>query len=708
MKSLKFLAAMLVAAVSLAGCGGGGSNTLTGNATGGTGGTGGATVATVQVTASSPQIAADGSTSSTITATVKDANQNFLKDVTVAFSANAGGLAVANAGKTDANGAVTATLTAAGAAAGTNITVTAAAGTVSGTANVAVVASQQTITLTTDLAQIPSDGTQPATVTALLKNAANQVVANVPVTFASTSGSLTVVQGTTDASGRASAKIETGGDPTNRRITITATAGTTTSTIPVDVTGTTLSLTGPANLIQGTQATYTALLTNAGNRGIANAAITISSTAGNTLSATTITTDFSGQATVRVTGAVAGNDTLRATALGLIAQQPIAVSNQSFTFSAPAAGAKVNLGAVQPVSVTWLAGGVPQAGQTVSFSTTRGTLSASSAVTDASGVAAVTISSTSAGPAVIQASSTGVSAQVQMDFVATTPTQINVQASPSSIKTQGQSTITAVVRDAQNNLVEGRTVTFTLTDTTGGTLSSASAVTDAQGRAQTTYTASTTASATNGVRVDASVQGTAPVVTSFATLTVGGQAIFLSLGTGNTIVSENAAQYSIEYAVQALDAQSNALANASIVASSVSIEYVKGQRVWNGTIWTTVPSTPTATCPGEDVNFNGILDGGEDFNGNGKLDPGNVASVTPGTGLTNSAGTLLIKVVYPKDHAYYVKVRLVATATVQGTQSSTTTTFLLPGAADDFNSQSKAPPGPISPFGTGTTCANPN
>lgn len=699
MKSLKFLAAMLVAAVSLAGCGGGGTNTLTGNANGGGGAT---TVATVLVTASSPQIAADGSTSSTITATVKDANQNFLKDVTVAFSSNAGGLAVANGGKTDANGAVTATLTAAGAAAGTTITVTAAAGTVSGNATVSVVATSQTITLTTNNAQIPSDGTTPATITALLRNAANQVVPNVTVSFASSSGSLVVTQGTTDANGRATATVETGGDPTNRRITVTATAGSANATVPVDVAGTVLSLTGPASLVQGTQATYTALLVNSSNRGIANATITLSSAAGNTLSAPTITTDFNGQATVRVTGAVAGADTLRATALGLIATQAVAVSNQSFTFSAPAANAKVNLGAVQPVSVTWLAGGVPQAGQTVSFSTTRGTLSAASAVTDASGVAAVTISSTSAGPAVIQANGTNVSAQVQMDFVATTPTQVNVQASPSSIKTQGQSTITAVVRDAQNNLVEGRTVTFTLTDTTGGTLSTASAVTDAQGRAQTTYTASTTASATNGVRIDATVQGTA--VTSFTTLTVGGQAIFLSLGTGNLIASENAAQYSIEYAVQALDAQGNALANASVIASIVSLEYTKGNRQWNGRQWITVPSV---VCPSEDVNFNGILDAGEDFNGDGKLWPGNVASVTPGNGLTNSTGTLLIKIVYPKDHSYWVKVRLVASATVQGTQSSTTAEFLLPGATGDFTTETTAPPGVTSPFGTGASCASP-
>jgi hypothetical protein len=702
MKSFKFLAAMLIAAVSLAGCGGGsGTNTLTGNASGG-GTTGGAAVATVSVSTSSAQIAADGSTSATITATVRDANQNFLKDVTVTFSSNAGGLAVANAGKTDANGAVTATLTAAGAASGTTITVRAAVGSVSGTAAVNVVASQQTISLTTDSAQIPSDGTKSAIITALLKNAANQVVAGVPVTFSSSSGSLVVTKGTTDANGTATATVDIGGDPTNRRITVTATAGSATTTVPVDVTGTALALTGPANLVQGTQVQYTVLLTNSAGRGIANTAVAVTSTAGNTLSAPSVTTDFNGQATFRVTGAVSGNDTLRATALGLVATLPIAVSSQSFTFAAPTAGAKVNLGASQQVRVTWLSGGTPQAGQTVTFSTTRGTLAAASVTTDASGVAQTTISSTQAGPAVIQASGTGVSAQVAIDFVATTPTQINVQASPSSIKTQGQSTVTAVVRDAQNNLVEGQTVTFTLIDTTGGTLSTGSAVTDAQGRAQTTYTASATASATNGVQVDATVAGV-PKASTF--ITVGGQAIFLSLGTGNKINIENNAQYSIDYAIQALDAQGNALNNANVVLSITSLRYVKGFRVVAGNAWTTSVS---AICTSEDVNFNGILDTGEDFNNDGKLWPGNVASVTPGTGVTNSAGTLLVKVVYPKDHAYYVEVRLTARASVQGTESSTQTVFFLPAAAEDFNNIQIAPPGTNSPFGISNNCANPN
>jgi len=50
----------------------------------------------------------------------------------------------------------------------------------------------------------------------------------------------------------------------------------------------------------------------------------------------------------------------------------------------------------------------------------------------------------------------------------------------------------------------------------------------------------------------------------------------------------------------------------------------------------------------------------------------------------------------------------VATTAVTGTQSSTAATFLLPYAAADFNQQSVQPPGPVSPYGTASSCANPN
>jgi hypothetical protein len=366
----------------------------------------------------------------------------------------------------------------------------------------------------------------------------------------------------------------------------------------------------------------------------------------------------------------------------------------------------------QTIQLVWTASGVPQANKTITFSTTRGLftggLVSTTVVTDGAGAASIDISSTTSGPAVITASATGVSSQLPITFVATTPAIVSVQASPSTIPTEGQTTITAVVRDAANNLVQGQTVNFQLTDVTGGSLSLASAITDVQGRARTVYTASQTPSTTNGVTVQATVQGTA--ISSTAVFTVGGQTVFLSLGTGNTI-SENAAktQFIVPYTVQALDAAGNAVDGVTVTMSIRSEEYAKGH-------WT--PGTPwfknggdITVCPNEDSDDDGILDPIEDAgasgNGNGKLDPGGVASTSLGTVVTAGGGSATINVTYPEDHATWVRVTLTAKAVVQGSESTATSSFWLPILASYIASPTVTPPGRISPYGDRLGCTDP-
>jgi hypothetical protein len=593
-------------------------------------------------------------------------------------------------------------------------------GTGTGTGTGTVTATVTGISVTTSSAQVPSDGTAPATITAVAHDANNNTVASAPLTFSASSGLLSATGTTTGTDGAIIATLSAGADPSNRTITVTAKSGSASGTVSVDVTGSSLSLTGPQSLVEPGSGTYTVTLKDSSHAGLVGQAVTLASANGNTLSAASVMTDVNGQATFTVTAAKGGADTLTASALGLTSTQAITVSTQSFAISAPAANANVNLGVVQPVTVTWTNNGVPVTGQTVNFAATRGTLSAATAVTDATGKASVTISSSASGPSVLTASGTGVSTQTDIDFIATTAASIDVQASPSTININGQSTITAIVRDAVNNLVEGKTVTFTLTDTTGGTLSLGSAVTDDQGLAQTIYTASSTTSATNGVIIRASVQGTS--VTNTADLTVAGETVFLSLGTGNTIDILNEAQYGVTYAVQAIDAAGNAVPNITIDLKVTSVSYFKGFWCQGGTprctastpVWQFISSTPAA-CPTEDLLGNGIYEVSEDYNHNGKLDPGNVAAASPGSVVTSAtatgtlpAGSATFQVVYPKDHAAWVTVALTATATVSGTQSTTSTQFQLEGAAADYSSATTAPPGEVSPYGVASTCSNPN
>lgn len=703
---------LMLVTLALVACGGSDNNAFE---PGSKGGQGSAVVASLTVTASSGTVSSDGAITSTITALAKDANNNAVSGASVAFSASAGSVVIGS-GTTDSSGAATATLSGSGLATGTSIVVTATSGTVSGKTTISVANTQQTVSIVTSTPQVPSDGSTSATITAYVRNSSNQFVAGVPVSFQASSGGLTVTQGTTDAGGAAIATLNSAGDKTNRTIVVTAANGATNAQVAIDVVGSKLTFTGNGSVVQGSQSTYTAALVDSGNVAISGQPVTFTSSNGNTLSSTTATTNSAGQATVNVTAANSGNDTLTATSLGLTAQQSVTVSNQNFAFSAPAANAHVNLNTTQTITITWLASNVAQAGKTITFTTTRGTLSAATATTDGSGQASVTITSANSGPAVITASSPGVTAQTTIDFIATNPTSVTVQATPANIPTQGQSTISAVVRDNANNLVEGQTVVFTTNDISGGSLTVAQSVTDVQGRAQTLYNASSTPSSSSGVQITAQVQGTG--VSGQTTLTVGGQSVFISLGTGNHLTERNSqTQFVLPYSVTVVDSSGNPVANRQVTIAIHSVLYGKG--TWrNPSAWvqtgdpTGQTTTPITVCPNEDSNLNGILETnlGEDVSGqgnhNGVLDPGDIATVDLPTVTTDSAGTAQFNVIYSEDHALWVQVRLTASTAASGTEATAAATFWLPMLAD-YLSNAATPPGTPSPYGKQTSCTNP-
>ena len=233
------------------------------------------------------------------------------------------------------------------------------------------------VTLETSLPEIPSNGSTSATITAFVRDANNNFLTGIPVVFSATSGGLAVTTATTGSNGQATATLDTAGNPTNRTITVSANAGTQSAKVAVGVVGTAVALSGPASLIQGAQGTYTVSLTDSAGAPISGQTVAVASSAGNTLSAASLTTDTSGHATVTLTGTKAGSDTLTATVLGETAQTLVSVSNQSFAFTVPSANTLIALTATQTVTLVWATGGVPQANQTITFSTTRGTFNAS-------------------------------------------------------------------------------------------------------------------------------------------------------------------------------------------------------------------------------------------------------------------------------------------------------------------------------------------
>lgn len=562
--------------------------------------------------------------------------------------------------------------------------------------------------------QLQSDGSNTVTLTAVAKDANNQVIEDASVLFSASSGSLAVLSGTTNEQGIATAELTTGGDPTNRTIAVTATADGITDGVDISVIGSSIQIQGPASLVSNDTGNYTVTLSNSAGTGIPNQLVNVTSSSGNALSASTFTTDGNGRVIVEVTGTNAGTDTLTAAALPGANGSPtvttsttISVSGDNFRFTAPAANTEINLNTSRTVTVRWEQNGVAQAGQTIRFATTRGTVTPNTAVTNATGDATIQISSTTAGPAEINATNTGdTTTTLAVEFVATTPNQISLQADPGVLGPNETSTITAIVQDANNNRVKNATVEFTLTDTTGGALSTASAVTDSQGRAQTVYTASSVTSADDGVVITGSVVGTAlpPADTS---LTVAGRALFIVFGTGNTIVPNTEDTiYTKDYTLFVSDSSGKGVANATVNIRMLPTGYYKGTLVNNGgAFW---EQTITAVCGTEDTangTANGTLDAGEDLNGDGELTPGNIAVVSPGTLTTDADGAALFSISYPQNYAMWVVGRITASATVAGTESRKSSNFFFPASADDLAINS-SPPNGVSPWGFSASCAD--
>lgn len=560
---------------------------------------------------------------------------------------------------------------------------------------------------------------QGVQLTAIVRDANNNVVSGQLVSFSADSGALQVTRATTDMAGTAAAILFTPGDPRNRVISVTATSGSGTDTLQIQVTGTQLSLAGPAAVALNGTATYTVSLTDASGDGIPNQTVMISSASGNTLAMASSATNLGGQAQFTLTGTNPGADTLTATSLGLTAQTTLTVGGDDFQIITPALSAQVPLNVPQNVTLRWLRNGNPVVGQTIGFATTRGTLSTNSALTDASGQATVTVQSNNAGPVSVTASEAGgLTTNRSFQFIATLADGIDVQANPATIGPGATSTVTAVVRDPNNNLVTSAVVNFSLQDTSGGSLRDGSVTTDVTGVASTVYTAGTTSAATPPM-VTATVAGSSPIIQDSTSITIGGQALRIVLGTGNELLEPNTTTYQLPYVAIVTDAAGNPAPDANFRLSIRALAYQKGTKPpadtdGDGMADRYVPlyavGGPTlqfgAGCLSEDANNNGILDAGEDVNNNGQLEPGNPATV-PASVTLNPDGTAEFNVTYPQNFSQWVRVRLRATVEVQGTEAVEDAVFVLPVLADDVDEIGVSPPGEISPYGTANNCSMP-
>ncbi len=591
------------------------------------------------------------------------------------------------------------------------------------------------IRLITSSPQLGSEGAiDGVLITAIVKDKNNNLVADAIVSFRASSGEVQPIQvegssalaGVTNESGQAQARLTTIGNADNRTITVTATVPTTTGEIredslTIEVTGTTIIVSGEETVILGSTIDMVIFMKDSAGNGIGLQALTVKSSLGNPIDNLSPVTDANGQSTIKLTANLAGKDTITVSKPGVVSSTfVINISDDNFTINSEPAGVnEIKLNTSQEFIVHWEKGGIPQAIENINIFSTRGILDAHNVSTDINGDARFSISANNSGPAVITVSTTvagGPSAQISVEFIATDANSMTLQADPITIGVNTpdseaqQSEIIAVVRDSEHNLVKGKRIDFTLEDVTGGRLFPSSAVTDSFGRANTIYIAGISPSAANGVKVTAKVVDT-PTVTASVNLTVAAKSLFITLGTGNLVETDGPTRYKKPYTVLVNDVNGVAVTDTEVVISILPLKFAKGAYKWEEErkVWGQIV---TSTCPNEDNlstepknRFNGLLDADEDFNGSGKLEPGNVATFDSDDLLktveTDANGFADFYIVYPKENAGWVYVRLIATATVAGSEGSDQNEFVLSGASEDYTNEKASPPGDPSPFGLG-------
>ena len=567
MRTNALSALLACAALLLAGCGGG--STDSGSFQPPSTGTVPPVASSLVVTSSVATLLGDGSVPATITALVKDANNVVLKGVPVTLSTSSGALS-AGSGTSDGTGQVNVTLTTGGDPTVRTITVTARSGTLTATVAVPVGVPPVTavvpasLVVTSSLTTILADGSAPATITALVRDANNVVLKDVTVTLKASSGALSVGTANSDSAGQVASQLSTGGDSSVRTITVTAKAGTLTSTINIAVgVPPTTSQVAALTLVAGTPsipsdgsvtASVTAIARDASNLLMQGLPVSFTATSGG-LAVTQPVTNASGQAvaTLSTAGdATPRSITITASVGGKTATTVVAVSASvppttvslgsgsggSFVPNVLALGSSsLSVGGSTSITATLVQsnGTLYTSPATISFNSpcvASGNATIPATATTSTGQVSVTYSAkgcagndtitatTSVGSQNLSATGTVNVAQAAIGsvaYVSATPTNIALKGTGDATRPE-VSTVIFRVLDVSGGPRAGATVSFALNTTVGGiTLTSATATSDASGNVQAIVNAGTIATP---VRVTATVSGTTPISTQSSQLSI--------------------------------------------------------------------------------------------------------------------------------------------------------------------------------------------
>ncbi len=576
----------------------------------------------------------------------------------------------------------------------------------------------------TNVYSITTGGTEAATITALVTDENNNALSDTEVVFTSSSGVLQDVSNLTDENGEVTATLKVPSDFQNQNIMVTAVAEGNSSSAFVATTGSVLDVSGPDNLVMGDQVEIVLSLTAGNDEPIANHEVSVVSQAGNTITPTVPYTGSDGRVTVLV-GTERGDDVVDISALSgtVTATHIFEVSQDLLQFAEGTVDSELPVAQDNPITVTWTSQSIPVVGGQLLFTTTAGEIVGESVVTtDANGQATIQLRSSSYGPAKVtveDALDSRPTTSVDVEFIATVPASVFLDASVTRVAANDSSTLMATVTDANGNPVKNQLVEFTGVDLKGGQISPASARSNTQGIASVTYTAGANATETDDVEIAATVKNT--TISSSMFLSVVERVLNVTLGTSNLLQSQNFdTQYSVSFVVQVADGSGTPLENAVVEFSIRPLEYVKGvmqaypEEFVSDARWYRDESIVCAT---EDANGNRLLDEGEDLNGNGSLDPQDPALLSPiidnpngaatilgGTLTTDSSGSGFFELHYPKSNALWSTIEITAYAQALGAEAQSSFETQLSLSAVDVAESGVSPPNRVSPYGTSASC----
>jgi hypothetical protein len=597
----------------------------------------------VQLLASSPQMPSSGTTSVDLTALVVDANGQAVSGATVVFSTGTDPSALIDTinpagGVSDTNGSVTAKLKLGSNKSNRFISVTASTQGATATTGVDVTGTAITVSGNSSLALGASTA-----LTFSLKDSAGVALPGFTMTLTSAAGnSISPATGTTNSAGQLVTTVtgNVGGNDT-----ITATAGGTSKTQALTVSGAGFTFTAPPPSVDiplSTPTTVSVHWTTTGGAAVVGQPVTFASSRG-TMTGSPSTTNGAGDtpgvsisstsagtATISASGpggtpAATLNVTFVATTASSVAAQAVPGTIQFTTGAGSQTSNKSTISVVVRDAANNL---VKNAGVnfTVTADPTAGSLSSARAITDVNGGASVTYTA-----GTVSSPQNGVAVKATVTDISGVPIGGPAITNTATLTVSGQSLL---VRLGTDNLVVSQPPLNKKTWV--------AVVTDAGGNA------------------------------------VPNQTVTFALRPGRY----KKGQYDV------FDTTANVWTRGTVPANPVTLCQNEDKN-FNSIV-----------DPGED---NDPVNG----NNNGRLEPGGVATVNT-SAVTDASGIATAVITYPKDHATWAEYQLEGRTGVTSNDPPTVATFFLVGLASDYTDKNVPPPGALSPYGIAGVCTNPN